>query len=93
MIVAIWLALGSGAVLLVVFSYTRKKTLAIVGQSLIICSFALISTSLIHTSKFMVGIAAGLSALYQTFAMIRGQIRRARSSRSKENAVATGDVS
>lgn len=77
----------SGIASLIAFSFTRKRIFGIVGQSLVICSLALISIALIHTTKYMIGLAAGLSALYQTFAMIRGHVQTSRASRSSEKSV------
>ena len=88
----IWLIGGSGIILLGAFSYTRKRILGVIGQSLLSCSFALISISLIHTTKFLVGIAFGISALSQAIAVIIGQIRRARASRNGEKPVAAQNI-
>jgi hypothetical protein len=78
----VWLTGGSGVILLAAGTYTHKKALGVAGQSLLCSSFALISISLIHTTKFLVGIAFGISALSQAAAVIRWQIRRGRASKS-----------
>jgi hypothetical protein len=64
-ITLVWLTGGTGIILLLARSYTGKQVLGAVGQSLLSFSFALISISLIHTTKFWVGIAFGVSAISQ----------------------------
>jgi hypothetical protein len=83
----VWLTGGTGIILLLARSYTGKQILGAVGQSLLSCSFALISISLIHTTKFWVGIAFGISAISQAIAVMRWLIRR---QRVKEQRQTTG---
>jgi hypothetical protein len=83
-ITLVWLTGGTGIILLVARSYTGKQILGAVGQSLLSCSFALISFSLIHATKFWVGIAFGVSAISQAIVAMRWLIRRARASRSRQ---------
>lgn len=78
-----WLTGGTGIILLVARSYTGKPILAVVGQSLLSCSFALISISLIHTTKFWLGIAFGVSAISQAIAVIRWLIREKKEKKGK----------
>ena len=74
---AVWILGGSGIIFLLVYKRTGQKPYGVLGQSLLICSFGVISVSLIHAQKFLVGIAFGVSALGQVFAMVRSRYRRA----------------
>jgi hypothetical protein len=87
-ITLVWLTGGTGIILLLARSYTGKQILGAVGQSLLSCSFALISISLIHTTKFWVGIAFGVSAISQAIAVMRWLIRRGRASTNRDKQVA-----
>jgi hypothetical protein len=74
---AVWVLGGSGLIFLLVYKRTGQKLYGVLGQSLLICSFGVISVSLIHAQKLLVGIAFGISALGQVFAMVRSRYRKA----------------
>lgn len=76
-LVSIWVLGACGLALMLVFRYTGKRFYGVMGQSLIVCSFAIISVVLIEKRQFLVGVGFGASALGQLLMMIRAGVRRA----------------
>jgi hypothetical protein len=71
----IWVTGGLGIIFMLVYKFTNREAYGVLGQSLIICGFGLVSLKAVNNGKILLAIVFGLSAAIQAVALVQARTR------------------